>query len=116
MGPPVTANGFHAHTVSCTKITYEPEGGAGDLTWKLHPTVPSGPSVQEEVPTGVPDTVGVGGEGEVPPVKPEPITETAVPDDPMLGERAILGITVKDTVAPVVEFPLGYVVTMNSVW
>lgn len=47
-------------------------------------------------------------------MKPDPLTDTAVPADPLLGERTIFGITVKDTDAPVVEVPLGYVVTLNS--
>lgn len=61
MGPPVIAKFAHAcwvpPAVSFTKIKYEPGGGVPEvLTLKLHPTVPSGPSVQEAVveSTGVP--------------------------------------------------------------
>jgi hypothetical protein len=45
-------------------------------------------------------------------VKPEPLTETAVPPDPVLGERSILGTTVNEM--PTGEkSPLGYVVTLT---
>ena len=114
IGPPPIAKGAHAcwvpPEVSFTKIKYEPEGGVpGVLTWKLHPAVPSGPSLQETVveSTGVPVTEDAP-IAAVPPVNPDPLTDTAVPPDPVLGERIILGTTKNGP--PVAEAPLGYVV------
>jgi hypothetical protein len=51
----------------------------------------------------------------VPPVKPEPLTDTAVPPDPVLGERIILGTTKNEVAVGVAEVPLGYVVIV-TVW
>ena len=88
-----------------------------DLTLKLHPTVPSGPWLQEgaggpTASTGVPVTVVVG--GLAPPVKPEPDTDTATPPAPEFGERTILGRT-ENVMVGVAEVPLGYVVTLMGV-